>query len=522
MAPPKPNTSLWYWGNTFGCIEIGLLGYILLCKTAFALSRASLVLADNLPRLRRIRCNRARPCGNCMLRGVACTSVNTRHTPSSSSSAASTPDPSTSSGTLTTFTPVSLQTSLTPGGPTKPGFYRFVRLLEGLFVGYPCIHTVQYWWQGILPAVSCSDTLTYAILAKGVVNSMSKDQLMIAGLPADAIEHYVQSLRQPITDLNDLPILLMVTNLYIEIEWQLSHYQNLDTLVRSTITILYANRELLWRRYLRSRVFFCVLIEFVRLAGEGPVDSMNVPMYQWEEIVKFAVKASAELGTSGLMLAEIQVFDLSWKLARSDFDLSTIGWKMVMWEHALAQHRKRLAPGSKDLQWAQMLSTRFAPLKLYWNACHWHFYSNKYCFNMLCAILEQNTRRFEQFCQKESTLRNSKSPFFNILVHSDTLPRVVYHIWYSRDKELCRRSVAALSNFKSLIAYYDDVVSYLDTLVNTDFGTYTALEVAYFGTDLPYLLKRWQIVRLTDQLATAGFARTMQSRESSLVVAGFG
>ncbi|CAF9916718.1 MAG: hypothetical protein GOMPHAMPRED_001085 [Gomphillus americanus] len=442
-------------------------------------------------------------------------------TSSSSPSTASTPGLS-AGRTLSTLTSASVQSSLTPGGPTKPGFYRFVRLLEGLFVGYPCPHTIQYWWRGVLPGVSYSDTLMNAILAKGVVNSMSKDQLMVAGLPTYAIEHYVQSLRQPITDLNDLPILLMVTNLYIEIEWQLSHYQNLDTLVRSTMAILYANRELLWRRFLRNQVFFCVLLEFIRLAGEGPVDSMNVPMYQWEEILKFALKASVELGTSGLMLAEIKVFDLSWRLSRSDFDLSTIGWKMVMWEHTLAQHRKGLAPGSKDLQWATMLTMRFSPLKLFWNACHWHFYSNQYCFNMLRATLEYNTRRFEQFCQRESTLKGSKSPFFNILVYSDMLPRVVYHTWYSRDQELCRRVVAALSTFKSLIAYYDDVISYLETLVNTEFGTFTELEVAYFGTNLPFLLKRWQIVRLTDQLATSGFARTMQQRESSsLIVRSF-
>ena len=347
---------------------------------------------------------------------------------------------------------------------------------------------------------------------------MSKERIMSAAIPPKAIEYYVESLCRPFTRLEDLPLLLMITILYIEIEWILSHYQNLDILVHSMIEILYSNRNMLWSRYRRNHLFFVILVEVLRLSTEAPVDSTSIPLHMWTEVQSLTLKFGREINIEGLLLLEIQMYDIAYKLQRPGFEDSSVGWIFVTWEHNMSQLQRDLKPGSSEMKRLEHMKNRSLTIKMFWNSYHFYINGNIFCGQVLRASVELQVRTLEALPQMSWVKDFARNPLMHVQVFGFVVPRTAYLICYSRDKTMFHRVVKVLSAFRPWISYYDDLIDYLETAVNTELGYHTALEVAYLGPNLPLILFKWQLARVVDQIASRNITELLHTRSLPIPV----
>ena len=359
------------------------------------------------------------------------------------------------------------------------------------------------------------------VLCKEIVNTMPKEGLMSAGLPVKAIEYYMESLCRPFTNLEDLPLLFMITVTYIEIEWMLSHYQNLDILVRSAMEILYSNRGMLWDRYHRDHLFFIILSEFLRLSSEAPIDSISSPLHLWAEIHSFALKLGLGIGVDGLLLLEIRMYDIRFRLSRSDFNNSSIGWKIVTWEHDMAQHQRELKPGSRDMKRLEHMRYRNLSAKIFWHAFQFGLSRNAFYGEILRALIELHTRKLEALLKQPWVQTMSKNPLMHLQVFMYIIPNISFIVRCARDKAICHRLVKVLSALRSWISYHDDLVDYLETATETEHGYHTPLEVVYLGPILPLILTKWQVTRVVDQIATRGATKLLRSKNLPTPLSAF-
>ena len=355
-------------------------------------------------------------------------------------------------------------------------------------------HSRTYWFQSVFPASQRYEAILTACLCFSIVFTSPLDRTVSLALPPKAIAWYCESLA---TQQDKFELIIMASSLYLQIEARFLHYENMDNLLRAALAIIHANRMTILNFHLHDSVMSTLINEVLDSMESGSGDPRLIPKEHWMTLITLALRMAAEANASQAIILGIELINLQFDLECGGFGDPRLELRMVNWCRRLDEYRSSLDAMSPEKDAPKALELHFIHAQATRYYYRWQICGDAPAEQLMISNMSQALVQFEH----RRDISKSQSPFANIMMDVVFIRRAVFIAWYWREEPIVDRLTNILLKYKHLMTYYDKVISYLEVLVQTPHGVPTELEKQVFGPSPPKVLCRWQLYRLSNELA---------------------